>query len=199
MTSALELIRTAQAAGVTFVVTGNDLRLKFSQAPSPELVDELRQSKPAILALLNDLPEVLSAELAPWDHDREERAAVIEYDGGAPRAWAEALARLDPDKPPLDMPPTRWDRFLDDCGVFLDTWAARASELGWEPLHLFGADRTAPYARISRSGLLWIVDGRDIAELDSDRAVIVGRNGARPAFYRATVEPGGAPIWEIAR
>ena len=55
----------------------------------------------------------------PWSDDEEERAAVIEYDGGAPRAWAEALARLDPNKPPGDVPPRRWLRFIDDCGRFL--------------------------------------------------------------------------------
>ena len=31
-----------------------------------------------------------------WGSAQEERAAVIEYDGRAPRNWAEALARLDP-------------------------------------------------------------------------------------------------------
>jgi hypothetical protein len=43
-------------------------------------------------------PRGLACALA----ESEERAAVIEYDGGAPQAWAEALARLDPDKPPAD-------------------------------------------------------------------------------------------------
>jgi hypothetical protein len=39
--------------------------------------------------------------------------------GGAPRAWAEGLARLDPSRPPADVPPKRWARFIDDCGRFL--------------------------------------------------------------------------------
>jgi hypothetical protein len=38
------------------------------------------------------------------------------YDGGAPQAWAEALARLDPDKPPGDVPARRWLCFIDDRG-----------------------------------------------------------------------------------
>jgi hypothetical protein len=41
----------------------------------------------------------------PWSDAEEERAAIAEYDGGAPRAWAEALARLDPNKPAGDVPP----------------------------------------------------------------------------------------------
>jgi hypothetical protein len=36
-----------------------------------------------------------------WGDAQEERAAIVEYDGGAPRNWAEALARLDPSENPL--------------------------------------------------------------------------------------------------
>jgi hypothetical protein len=56
----------------------------------------------------------------------EERAAIVEHDGGVPRAWAEGFARLDPRKPPGDVPPLRWLRFIDDCGRFVDGgWASR--------------------------------------------------------------------------
>ena len=80
----------------------------------------------------------------------DERAGIIEFDGGAPRAWAEALARLDPNKPPGDVPPRRWLRFVDDCGRFLDGgWAERAAAFGWGPLDLFGCDRERPFARVS--------------------------------------------------
>ena len=63
----------------------------------------------------------------PWTDAHEERAAIIEHDGGAPRAWAEGLARLDPSRPPADVPPKRWAKFIDDCGRFLDDgWAVEA-------------------------------------------------------------------------
>src|SRR5579862_7403504 len=45
----------------------------------------------------------------------EENAADI--DGGraaAPRAWAAGVARLDPESPPLDVPPARWRHFIRD-------------------------------------------------------------------------------------
>ena len=60
----------------------------------------------------------LAAKDDTWTDGEEERAAIIEFDGGAPRAWAEALARLDPDKPPGDVPARRWLQFIDDCGRF---------------------------------------------------------------------------------
>ena len=60
-----------------------------------------------------------------------------------PVTWAEALTRLDPARPPCDIPLIRWLRFIDDCGRFLDDgWAACAEGLGWGPLDLFGCDRT---------------------------------------------------------
>ena len=95
-----------------------------------------------------------------WTDEHEERAAIIEYDGGAPRAWAEGFARLDPSKPPADMPQRRWLRFIDDCGRFLDDGGAgRAMALGWGPLDLFGCDRERPFARADHMGLLWLLNG----------------------------------------
>jgi len=91
---------------------------------------------------------------ATWGDNHEERAAIAEHDGGAPRAWAEALARLDPANPPGDVPPVRWMQFIDDCGRFLDQgWAQRCAALGWGPLDLFGCDRERPWARIDHHGL----------------------------------------------
>jgi hypothetical protein len=89
-----------------------------------------------------------------WTDAEEERAAIIEYDGGAPRDWAEALARLDPNKPPQHVPLHRWLRFIDDCGRFLDGgWADKAAALGWGPLDLFGCNPRRPLYLSSRTAL----------------------------------------------
>jgi hypothetical protein len=134
-----------------------------------------------------------------WGETHEERAGIIEYDGRAPRAWAEALARLDPARPPGDVPPKRWLRFINDCGRFLDDdWAHRAAELGWTPIDLFGCDRSKPFARIDRCGLLWLLDGRQLHVLTADRAVMKRGNGASATFYRRPHEPGQVLAWEIA-
>src|SRR5271155_3871030 len=118
-----------------------------------------------------------------WTDAQEERAAIIEYDGGASRPWAEALARLDPARPPGDVPPKRWLRFIDDCGLFLDGgWADRADALGWGPLDLVGADRERPFARIEHQGLLWLLNGGRIVELLRDKAIIETERGARQCY-----------------
>ena len=82
--------------------------------------------------------------LATWGEAEEERAAIVEYDGKIPREWAEGFARLDPDQPPADVPLKRWQRFIDDIGLFLDGWSAYAAALGWGPLDLFGCNRERP-------------------------------------------------------
>jgi hypothetical protein len=119
-----------------------------------------------------------------WGSAQEERAAVIEYDGRAPRNWAEALARLDPDKPPSGVSPHRWQRFINDCGRFLDGgWAEKAAALGWGPLQLFGCDRKRP-SYVPNRGLLWEVNGGTVVDLRRDRAIIEIRGGARRSHSR---------------
>src|SRR5215472_619764 len=61
----------------------------------------------------------------------EERAAIIEHDGAAPRAWAEAFAALCAMLPPAGFSTARWQRIIDATGVFLDCWAAQAIRCGW--------------------------------------------------------------------
>ena len=131
-----------------------------------------------------------------WGSVQEERAAVIEYDGRAPRDWAEALARLDPEKPPRHVPRHRWQRFIDDCGRFLDAgWADKAAALGWGPLQLFGCDRKRPYY-VPHRGLLWEVNGGTVVDLRRDRAIIEIKGGARRSHSRV-----GCLVlaWELTR
>ena len=135
-----------------------------------------------------------------WSDAQEERAAIAQYDGAAPRAWAEALARLDPNRPPNDVPPRRWLRFIDDCGRFFDAgWAARAAAFGWGPLDLFGCDRERPFARVDHLGLLWLVKGGTIVELNRDRAILQTESGAPQTYRRRPVEVGRVVLaWELS-
>jgi hypothetical protein len=88
------------------------------------------------------------------------------------QASAEALARIDPERPPCDVPRRRWVQFIDDRSWFLDSGCAqRAIWLGWAPINLFG-DRERPYAKINQAGLLWLIEGRSLIALSRDTAVI---------------------------
>jgi hypothetical protein len=135
-----------------------------------------------------------------WTDAEEERAAIIEYDGGVPRDWAEGFARLDPSKPPSGIMPEYWLRFVDDCGRFLDGWAERAAALGWGPLHLFGCDRMRPFTRLYHLGLVWQVNGGRVVELQCNRATIKTRDARLLAYRVRPLEVGSVVLlaWELS-
>jgi hypothetical protein len=219
--SAAEALKAARAAGIQLAIKGEDLVLEAPAPPSPVVIDLLRRHKTELVALLRPTTigctpkspmvapvtpvtvqkqhfQLEGETAAPWGEEEEERAAIAEYDGGAPRVWAEALARLDPARPPCDIPPIRWLRFIDDCGRFLDDgWAARAEALGWGPLDLFGCNRDKPFARISQAGLLWLLEGRKLLALTADTAAIATHSGGKLTFYRRQIEAGGVLAWEL--
>jgi hypothetical protein len=169
---------------------------KAAKAPEPE-----RSVTLATLATLAvQQPETRNFQFADtWTDAHEERSAIVEHDGGAPRAWAEALARLDPNNPLGDVPLRRWLRFIDDCGRFLDGgWADKAAALCWGPLDLFGCDRERPFARIDHLGLLWLLDGGTVLEMHRDHAIIETVGGARQTYRRRPVEVGRVMLaWEL--
>ena len=138
-----------------------------------------------------------AAPQTTWSDAEEERAAVIEFDGGAPRAWSEALARLDPTKPPVDVPPKRWLRFIDDCGRFLDGgWADKAAAFGWEPHDLFSCNPKRHH--IFPRGLLWEVNGGRLIALHRDGAIIEIKGGNRRAYKREPDDFGRVVLaWEL--
>jgi hypothetical protein len=49
--------------------------------------------------------------VAKWEFQREVKRGTVSL---SPDGRAEALARLDANRPPGDVPPRRWLRFIDD-------------------------------------------------------------------------------------
>jgi hypothetical protein len=174
-------------------------------AKAANSANEAEQSRTlATLAALARSVPVTSNYVTPasttWGEVEEERAAIVEHDAGASRSWAEALAMLDPTKPPGEVPRKRWLQFIDDCSRFLDAgWAQHAEALGWGPLDLFGCDRQRPWARIDQQGLLWLLNGSQIVELHRDKAVIEISPGTRQSYRRRPVEVGRVVlVWELS-
>ena len=131
--------------------------------------------------------------------EEEERAAMLEYAGDISRAWAEGFARLDRDQPPRDVPPRRWQQFVDDIGRFLDSsFCAVAALLGWTAYDLFGCDRDRPFARIDREGLIWLLDGSKIVMLAENAATIETHTGLRQTWRRnPSGETGRVLAWQM--
>jgi hypothetical protein len=45
----------------------------------------------------------------------EERAAIVEFDAGVPREWAEGFARICTGPRPAAIPPARWRELVDNA------------------------------------------------------------------------------------
>lgn len=135
----------------------------------------------------------------PDPDDLEERAAIIAEGSGCPLAWAEGLARLDPNRPPGDVPQDYWMAFCDAAGAFVDRWAAKAAALGWTVEEVFGCDRHAPFARLDRRGLVWTLVGCSLVDLTKTEAVIEMPSGNRLKHRRrgSDSEPARAALaWD---
>jgi len=156
--------------------------------------EQLREKQREESQQANDAPSC-----AQWSDSEEERAAIAEYDGGALRPWAEALARLDRTRVPPNVSHERWTQFIDDCGRFLDQgWAIHAMGLGWGPLDLFGCDRERPPAEEDHAGLLWRVEGGDLLMMSAYAAIIRTANGQEKTFHRRNNRPGELALaWEM--
>jgi hypothetical protein len=102
--------------------------------------------------------------------------------------WLEGVQRLDYVRFPPAVPPIRWQLFLGDCHSFLSSsekWAERAAALGWSALALFGCQRTRPLEHLGNAGLLWAINGSELAQLHREWAVIErGKDKSRQIFHR---------------
>jgi hypothetical protein len=88
--SAVDALKAARAAGVELAIDGDDIALKAASAPPAAVLGALSRHKAQIVALLRPAEDGLSAE--DWQVFFDERAGIIEFDGGLPRAEAEAQA-----------------------------------------------------------------------------------------------------------
>jgi hypothetical protein len=90
--SAVEALKAARAAGVELALDGDDLVLIAASAPPAAVLDALSRYKAKIVSLLRPGRDGWSAE--DWQVFFDERAGVIELDGGlsCPEAEAQAFA-----------------------------------------------------------------------------------------------------------
>ncbi len=157
----------------------------------------------------------MDTPLSPVDHDAfEERAALIEHDGGLPRLEAETLAAREQgydivDSLHLELV-DRWaveiDRLatlptvspegaeaLKRARAFIaEGWALQAARLGWDEVELFGVCPCAPWQRLDRKGAAF---GGAVQAVTAEAITYVG--GLRR--YRAIInnDGGAVPIWEL--
>lgn len=119
------------------------------------------------------------------EKDWEERAAIMEYDGGLPRDWAEPFAKILCGDPPADYSDAYWHRIIDGAMLFADKWASKARELGWTAEEVFGLHPTAACSRDDCKGFAWMLrDGAQVTDINERFADITTKNGTKQRYYR---------------
>ena len=181
--NALDLVQRAQAGG--WHLRPENGRLKLSgKGPMPApLLNELRIHRDEVLALF-------SAD------DRDERAAVSEYEGGLPREWAEGLAILCTIPNPLNTPDETWRTIVNSAAKFADIWGQQAVDLGWSVRDVFGCNPLRPQDRVDQAGLVWLIGEGEVVAITADTAVLLMPTGSRLTYFRRG-QAGEALIWRL--
>jgi hypothetical protein len=124
----------------------------------------------------------------------------VEAESGAPYAgMVAALRSRCPDYIPAD----RWQRAIADTDVFLGRWGSQAQALGWTVRDLWGLHKPpehphASYSRLSRydeTGLLWLLEGREVGALTADSAAVRWLGGSITIYCKSQLcrLPNGLP------
>jgi hypothetical protein len=143
----------------------------------------------ALLAAVRDHKTGLVCAINEPAVDSAERDAIAIEMGGVPEAYARAFGDIRANRP-ADVPRKRWDQFINDAGLFLDSFGQEATQLGWTADELFGLHPTTPVARYGMMGLIWMLRGERVTELTAKLARI--SDGL--AFYRRPGKPSRCPV-----
>jgi hypothetical protein len=65
-----------------------------------------------------------------------------------------------------------WRQLLLDAETFFERWSAQAQLLGWSDVQLLGVHPYAPAARYDAMGLVLLIKGGEVIELQSQCATI---------------------------
>ncbi len=103
----------------------------------------------------------------------EERAALVQHDGGVSRQYDLAFAEMQ-QTCPHNVPVDRWLQFINDPGQFLDDWGTQSLAFGLRLKDLFGLDTSAPLARFDKIGLCWFLKGQRVVALSANAAPLSG-------------------------
>lgn len=97
-----------RAAGANVEIDGGKLHIVNGRKVPDDLRAELRRNGRAV------------AEWLDREGEFEERAAIIEFDGHAPREWAEQFAAVLIKNRPPAVSDLDWSWFITRCGQIID-------------------------------------------------------------------------------
>jgi hypothetical protein len=108
-----------------------------------------------------------------------------------PARYSRTMAAFEADCPDL-VPVDRWQAAVEDGRRFLVRWGDKAEALGWTARDLFGLHKPPEkphpsYSRLSRydeTGLIWLLQGREVVALNEATAAIQNPTGAITTYRR---------------
>jgi hypothetical protein len=114
--------------------------------------------------------------------------------------YGSTIATLEARCPDL-IPADRWQAAVEDGCRFLARWGEQAEALGWTARDLFGLIAVPEHAkpsfnRLSRydeTGLIWLLQGREVVALTEATAAIQNPTGAI-TIYRRHNKPALGPV-----
>jgi hypothetical protein len=100
------------------------------------------------------------------------------------------------------VPHPRWGQALADSERFVAEWGPQAQALEWSPRDLWGLHKppdnpASSYSRLSRydeTGLLWLLQGRQVTALSSNIAAIKSPTTGSITKYRKDKKPALGPL-----
>lgn len=114
MADVAKIIERIRAHGANVLLDGRKLQIVNRAKLPAGALDYIKAHSRDIADFLDREAEV------------EERAAIIQFDGGAPRAWAEQFADLLINQRPPGIDELEWSWFITRCGHIIDEAPAPA-------------------------------------------------------------------------
>lgn len=112
MADVAKIIDRIRANGANVIIDAGKLRIVNSKKLPAGSLDFIKRHGKEIARFVEDEGEV------------EERSAIMEHEGGVPRAYADQLARLLHANPPSDVAPADWTWFVGKAAQIVDRRAA---------------------------------------------------------------------------
>ena len=119
------------------------------------------------------------------ERDFDELAAILEFDHGYPRDWAEALARLSTAQKPDMWATESWDETIADGYRLVARHLPKLLRNGWRPTDV--------------RQLIPVINGREVVAVGFGDVTVRSFGGNTEKIFYRPVAGGGVPNWEEGR
>lgn len=115
---------------------------------------------------------------------------------GLPKHIVAGIAQLQMMSAPHGLSPIWWIDISAGADRFAQRWAARALQLGWHEIELWGVDPEYPASTHPR-GLALMLAQADVVAMTKESALIRSHRGGRKNYRRWNQNFGARLIWEV--